>query len=244
VDRFFHYVDRAVLEHLQLDFAGLETQELFPSPLPDLFASHPVIVHGRYRGNPAGKATLRAQVNGRTVAFPIDVHVAPPELNAPRLLGTLWAREKLTDLDQALTLGNASAERDITKLGLDFHLVTRFTSLVAVDTSRQVGNGDPKLVTERLDAPEGVDVRKSGGVQDAADGEIGDICAIDPAACPMLDLQAERAAPAPTSEAYAVQQRRGCGCRAVGGEGAGTTSNVGALLGVLSMLRRRRKARS
>lgn len=242
VDRFFHYVDRAVLEHLQLDLAGLETQELFPNPLPDLFASHPVIVHGRYRGKPTGKATLRAQVNGQTVTFPIDVQAAPPELNAPRLLGTLWAREKLTDLDQALSLGSASAERDITKLGLDFHLVTRFTSLVAVDTSRQVGNGDPKLVTERLDAPEGVDVRKAGGVQDETNAEeLPDPCAIDPAACPMLDL-AQEAASAPTSQVYGLQQRRGCGCRAVGGDGAGTSLEGGAGLAVLFMLRRRRNA--
>jgi len=241
VDRFFHYVDRAVLEHLELDFAGLRAEELFPNPLPDLFASHPVIVHGRYRGKPSGKATLRAQVNGQPVAFPIDVQVAPPDLDVPRLLGTLWAREKLTDLDEALTLGNASAERDITQLGLDFHLVTRFTSLVAVDTSRQVGSGDPKLVTERLDAPEGVDVRRAGGGEDDSDsGEIGDVCAIDPAACPMLDMVEERAAAAP-EHLYALQQRRGCGCRAVGGDGAtpGLAVPLSSALGLWLWRRRR-----
>jgi Ca-activated chloride channel homolog len=251
VDRFFHYIDRAVLEHLRVDWGGLHTEEAFPSPIPDLFASHPVIVHGRYRGKPAGKVTVRADVNGRPLDIPVEVRTAPAELGSG-VLGTLWAREKLTNLDEALLLGQPDAQAAITRLGLDFHLVTRFTSLIAVDSSKVVGDGAPRTVQEPLDAPEGVDVRQAGGataaqeiqeqpVQDGA--ELQDICKVDPGACPTLDMNKEAAAPAP-EQAYAVAPRRGCGCRAVGASGGGGEATLLALLGISAWVGVRRRGRS
>jgi MYXO-CTERM domain-containing protein len=56
---------------------------------------------------------------------------------------------------------------------------------------------------------------------DVDQGEsLGDICAIDPAACPQSDM-AEQSSTSADQEPYAVQQsagsKRGCGCRTAGG---------------------------
>lgn len=264
VDRFFHYIDRAVLENLRAEWGtGLQAQELFPNPLPDLFASHPVIVHGRYRGKPNGKLVVHAEADGKPFEIPVETRWAPAELGGTRVLGTLWARQKLTSLDEALQLGNTAAVKQITQLGLDFHLVTRFTSLVAVDDTRVVGDGKPRLVVSALDEPAGVDVAMAGGESgpdmapapeppppaSAGDGAaeeqtLQDVCEVDPAACPQLDM-AKESARSVNESVYTVSQRRpGCGCRTVGGSESGWLSGGLVTLALAALLKARRSRRS
>jgi Ca-activated chloride channel family protein len=53
-------------------------------------------------------------------------------------LSKLWARRKIADAEVARTLGEATPEetdRRVLDLALDHHLVSRLTSLVAVDTT-------------------------------------------------------------------------------------------------------------
>ncbi len=47
---------------------------------------------------------------------------------------------------------------EITRLGIAHRIVTRFTSFVAVDTSRVVGDGRPGTVAQPVEIPEAVDV--------------------------------------------------------------------------------------
>jgi Ca-activated chloride channel family protein len=230
VNRFFHYIDRAVLENLRIDWGGLNVEESFPSPLPDLFASHPVIVHGRYRNAPSGPVVVRGEAQGRSFEIPVRVQPPLPTLANGQVLGTLWARQKVTHLEEQLGLGtDTSAE--IRQLGLDFHLVTRFTSLVAVDTSRRVGDGQPLVVQEALDAPEGVDLAMAGADDGFVGGVVGappapeseesdealvDICRQDPDACPNMDMSKASPTSSAAEESLEVQSRRGCGCRVAG----------------------------
>jgi Ca-activated chloride channel family protein len=257
VNRFFHYIDRAVLENLRVDWAGMKVDELYPSPLPDLFASHPVILHGRYRGQPSGRVTVRGAAGGQSLELPVHVQAAPAALSGPGVLGALWAREKVTFLEEALGLGDTGAAEQITRLGLDFHLVTRFTSLVAVDDSRRVSDGKPNTVLEALDEPEGVDVAMAGGESAPSDGygyeysddPLNDICRIDPAACPTVDVSKQSAWSELESESvYAVQQsapRRGCGCRVAGEPNGGSAAGFTAALALcLAALRRSRRSRT
>ena len=46
---FYERISTPVLTDLQLDFGGLSTYDIYPNPLPDLFAGSQVIVVGRYR---------------------------------------------------------------------------------------------------------------------------------------------------------------------------------------------------
>ena len=64
----------------------------------------------------------------------------------------------------AMTDGSVpDAQARITRLGLTHHLVTRFTSFVAVDTTRRVGAGTPEQVVQPVERPEGVDVEAASG---------------------------------------------------------------------------------
>ncbi len=162
-NRFFHYVDRAVMTDVRVEWGSLVPSELQPGELPDLFATHPVIVHGRFTGSPIAPGRVLGRVGDREVELPIVLHPAPHGENRNAVLAALWARAKIGALEQELAEGATGAQAAITQLGIDFHLVTPFTSLVAVDRSRRVGDGRPRLVVQPVAPPSDVDVAAAGG---------------------------------------------------------------------------------
>lgn len=162
VNKIYHYIDRAVVTDVRPDFGDAGASEIFPAVIPDLFASHPVIVHGRYAKAPAGPVVVRGKVGSSSIEIPVEVRrTAGAGAGA---LGRLWARAKIASLEEELWTGpSPAAERAITDLGLEFHLVTRYTSLIAVDWSRVTGDGNPETIVQPVEAPEGVIPEMAGG---------------------------------------------------------------------------------
>ncbi|MCX4247572.1 VIT domain-containing protein [Paraliomyxa miuraensis] len=162
VNATLHDIDRPALTELRLpEGSGLEV-ESFPSTIPDLFVSHPVVVVGRYHGRPPQSLALHAKQGRRHRRIPVEIQRTSED---DRTMSTLWARAKVDELEARLWSGHdEEAVDEITALGLQHHMVTAYTSLVAVDRSRRVGNGRPSHVVQPTHAPEGVDVEMAGGV--------------------------------------------------------------------------------
>jgi Ca-activated chloride channel family protein len=133
---------------------------MFPSKAPDLFATHPTIVHGRWRGTPPESVTVHAREHGRTTTIPVRVVKSRED---DTLLARLWAREQIAELETRIWAGeDRDAVAAIERLGLEHRLVTHYTSLIAIDSSRRVG-GESKMIEQPTYAPEGVDVEMAGG---------------------------------------------------------------------------------
>jgi Ca-activated chloride channel homolog len=154
-------IDVPVLTDVEIDFAGADVRDVFPSETPDLFASHVLVVHGRYRGElPSRGVVVRARARGRTVTLPVQV-MPTPEHDAT--LARLWAREQIAELETRTWIArDPVAVRNIEVLGIAHHLVTPYTSLLAIDRSRRA-NGDAASIVQPTHAPEGVDVVRAGG---------------------------------------------------------------------------------
>ena len=77
-------------------------------------------------------------------------------------LATLWARAAVAELllqdYAAMQHGNMPASRRdrITALGVEFHLMTPFTSFVAVEELRVTVAGSPVTIAVPVEIPEGV----------------------------------------------------------------------------------------
>ncbi|BET65085.1 marine proteobacterial sortase target protein [Opitutales bacterium ASA1] len=131
--RFRRRIDTPVLVDLAPRFDGIAVADVSPAPLPDLFASRPIVLSGRWSGVPAGRIHLR----GRTGAGPwqttLDFADAV-DVTGSRALELLWARSRIADLEDADSLGRDPARvAEITRLGLAHGLLTKHTSFVAVD---------------------------------------------------------------------------------------------------------------
>lgn len=146
-----------VLSNVKVAFDGFEVSEVEPSAVPDVLASRPVVIHGKWRGAPRGTVTVSGVTGAGRWSQTFDVSkVTPrPEHEALRFL---WARERVARLSDYAAVATPSAEEvaEVTALGLRHGLLTKYTSFVAV--LEQVRNAGAAAVDveQPLPLPDGV----------------------------------------------------------------------------------------
>ncbi|MFI5105797.1 MAG: hypothetical protein ACHP79_12805, partial [Terriglobales bacterium] len=144
---------------ITIDWNGLPVTDVYPKNVRDLFSAKPIIITGRYSGNPAGKITIKGyQGTGdfrRTL--PVDFSSAGASNAA---LEKIWARHKVEDLMSqdwnGIQSGNSKYKAEIIKVGLEHSLATQYTSFVAVEERIVVSDGKPVKVEVPVELPEGV----------------------------------------------------------------------------------------
>jgi Ca-activated chloride channel family protein len=133
--RFARFIARPVFTDVTVDWGGLDVQDVYPQHVPDLFADRPLELHARYvRG---GHATVRVRgtLAGRRYERAIDVNLpSTPGDRMHEAQKSLWARAAVQDRLRSLTFrDDPQLVDEATQLGLAHHLVTPWTSFVAVD---------------------------------------------------------------------------------------------------------------
>ncbi len=144
------------LVDLDLDWGGLDVHGLTPAILPDVFAGLPVAFAARYSEPGVGTVSLQARRAGKEVE--IQLPVALPDTEDRPAVAYLWARRRIKEL-MAAQYGHEDPRivAEITSLGLEFSLVTAYTSFVAIDNERVVEGGPGVRVDQPSEHPEGVD---------------------------------------------------------------------------------------
>lgn len=128
--KLFHKLERPVVSDLQLNLAGSEI-EIYPSPLPDLYAEEPLMLAIR-TGWENNILSLTGDHNGQPWQTSVDLSTYGKREG----IGALWARKKIRAQMESLALGaeRQEVQKEIVKTALEHHLVSKYTSLVAVDT--------------------------------------------------------------------------------------------------------------
>jgi Ca-activated chloride channel family protein len=155
-ERFRAYVERPVLTGIDVRFEGLDVEEVLPARAPTLFARRPVVVVGRYRGAPRGRAVVEGVAGDGPWRAEVDLaRAAASAAHAP--LRVLWARARVAALEDDRALAPAKELDDaIAELGLAHRLLTRLTSFVAIDSEVVSRGGRPEEVRQPLPLPDGV----------------------------------------------------------------------------------------
>jgi len=130
-------IGREIGAPLVVDVKVEGAEDLAPARVPDLFAGRAATVFLRLK---KGKAVT---VTGRfTDGTPFQETVEPGEIDLPAI-AHLWARTRVTDLEDRFRLGDHQDQRrrEIIDLAVRHTLLTRFTSFVVVDESEIVNKG-------------------------------------------------------------------------------------------------------
>jgi len=227
--RFHERVRNPLLTDVSVDWNGMAVSDVYPKTVPDLFSAKPVVITGRFTGNGKGVIRLRGKMSGRDFVREIPVDFSNAQSHD--VLATLWARTRVDDLMSQDFAGvqrgtmKDDVKQSIIQLGLDYRLMTQFTSFVAVEEMVVTDGGQPRRIDVPVEVPEGVD---RGAVFGQERGQF----ITQSWARPSGTLQS----PVQTAQAYAYPstgtantvtlsgQNSGIGSGQAGGNGAGAAS--------------------
>jgi Ca-activated chloride channel homolog len=159
--RFYERVRSPLLTDLYIDWGGLPVTDVYPQRLPDLFSGQPLVISGRFTKPASGKIRLKGTRAGGPFTREIPVTFSPSSPPFDALAG-FWARRRIDDLMSQDWLGlqqgsmKPALKEQITQLGLDYRLMTQFTSFVAVEDRIVTKDGKPQRIEVPVEMPEGV----------------------------------------------------------------------------------------
>jgi Ca-activated chloride channel family protein len=136
--------------------------DIAPSVLPDLYRDEPLVLAAKL-----DKFSGSVEIKGHIGDRPWSVTLPLANAAEGKGLSKLWARRKISDAEVARTTRQVTpeeADKTILALALQHQLVTRLTSLVAVDQTPSRPEGTPlKLTDLPLNLPAGWDFAKVFG---------------------------------------------------------------------------------
>ncbi|VAV94471.1 Inter-alpha-trypsin inhibitor domain protein [hydrothermal vent metagenome] len=138
--RFLSKLDRPAMRDIAASFVKTKNSQIWPNPVPDLYFNEPLMIlaklsdaddtltlsGGLGKGNWTAKLDLSNATQGKGIA-------------------TLWARAKIRNLEEGrfTDVPTDTIDAGILATALEHHLVSRLTSLVAVDVTPSRPKGQP-----------------------------------------------------------------------------------------------------
>ena len=159
--RLYERLRAPLLTDISIDWHGMPVTDVFPQRLPDLFEGKPLVVTGRYTAPATGSIRLKGKRAGEVFVRDIPVSLSASS-GQNGVLPAFWARRRIDDLMSQDWSGAQSGnmkpdvEKEITQLGLNYGLMTQFTSFVAVEDRVLTKDGKPQRVEVPVEMPEGV----------------------------------------------------------------------------------------
>jgi Ca-activated chloride channel homolog len=157
----FGKLESPAVTQLSVTFSDTKA-DMTPAMLPDLYRGEPLVLAAKL-----GKLAGTMEIKGRIGDRPWSVTLPLANAAEGRGLSKLWARRKIADAEVAQTLRTLTADdanKTILALALEHQLVTRLTSLIAVDQTVTRPAGEPLKLSELpLNLPAGWDFEKVFG---------------------------------------------------------------------------------
>lgn len=155
-EKFRTYIQTPVLTDVKADYNGFDVYDLEPVNVPDVLAERPIIIYGKYKGEPKGSITISGKTGSKDFAYTINVAESSPSQNN-RALKYLWARQKIRMLDDYNNVsGDEKQKEEITAMGLKYNLLTKYTSFIAIDSLIRNTSGKINTVKQPLPLPDKV----------------------------------------------------------------------------------------
>jgi Ca-activated chloride channel family protein len=140
IDALLRKLERPALTDLRAGWplsAG-KRMEIYPTPLPDLYAGEPVSFAARLEGVDLDRLGGRLLITGKSPAGVWQTRLPLADLTAAPGVAAIWARAKLTQIEDDLYRDDENPDPTAIRaralaVALEHRLVTRYTALVAVD---------------------------------------------------------------------------------------------------------------
>ncbi len=146
----FAKIGAPVLKDVAIRWPDGTPVETYPPRVPDLYLGEPIVVTAAHA---ALKGTIL--VTGTRGNQPWSVALTPSPSGEPTGVGALWARARIASLMDELRLGadEAVIRPAVLQVALEHRLVSRYTSLVAVDVTPTAPAGETRVALVKASPP-------------------------------------------------------------------------------------------
>lgn len=152
-ERFASYIEAPLMTGITVDYDGFDVYDVATSTPSILYAKKPLILFGKWRGDPTGTITVSGKTSGKDYVQKIDLADATVDTDNESIR-YLWARTKLDQLAGYGSVRNDdSVKEEITQLGLDYNMTTPYTSFVAVVEEIRNPEGESEDVNQANPLP-------------------------------------------------------------------------------------------
>ena len=203
----FNKLQNPAMTDIAATFDGVKVEDITPNPMPDLYAGEPVVLTAEL---PEEKPGGGLQIIGKTGAQPWRVDMDIANAADGQGISKLWARRKIDDLEARAyeRQDPAALDKEVETVALAHHIVSRVTSLVAVDVGPSRPADEPLGSAKvPVNLPEGWDFEKVFGEAARPPAAPGGNAPDHAMAAPQqefADLAATRMAAAPTPKAASL----------------------------------------
>lgn len=134
---FYEKISSPLLADVAVSFKGIETSQVYPRVLPDLFKGSQLILVGKYSGEGPVSAVLTGKTGREDKRFAVE---GQPLTGSDRFsfLPRLWAVRRIGYLLEEIRLQSQDQElvNEVRRLGLKYGIVTPYTSFLVTEKER------------------------------------------------------------------------------------------------------------
>lgn len=143
VNDHFKRISKPVLTDITIDLGGLQSYDVYPKTINDLFWGSQLMQLGLYKTGGTYNVTLRGKIRSNPVEFKQSIYFTDT-LGGHPFVPRLWAKEKIDYLLQLIDTYGETAElkKQVIDLSLKFHILTRYTALY-VDPTTDIRKNKP-----------------------------------------------------------------------------------------------------
>lgn len=143
MDRLFRKLESPQVTDIEVQWPSGVVVDGYPGVVPDLYLGEPVVVKARASGKAQPGDVVRIAGNSVGGSWSEELTLVGREQSAG--VGALWARARIGELLDQMRRGRSEDDvrGDVVETALAHHLVSKYTSLVAVDKTpvRPAGSG-------------------------------------------------------------------------------------------------------
>lgn len=182
VSAFYAKVQSPLLTNIDIDFGNASIYDVYPSPLPDLYAGTQLIVTGRYNGDSIESITLNGKIEAQSKTYVYEGNFMDKQ--GKEFIPRLWATRKIGYLLTQIRLHGENEEwiDAVVSLSLRYGIITPYTSFLIEEPSTALSIEGREKAAEEFSAQmaenavpaiggsaiEDADMRKDLGEADAA----------------------------------------------------------------------------
>lgn len=193
---FYERISTPVMTDLEIDFGSMRVFDVYPQPLPDLFAGTQTVVVGRYREGGSTDISLKGMVNGEPqfLDFPDQILTSDSREETGELstLPRLWTTRKIGYLLNQIRLKGPDQETidQIVRLSVRYGIITPYTSYLVTEDMPLGASEQEKIAEDAYESAKAAPMAPSGEDAFNRASQEGELQSADVAPETMQDGQA------------------------------------------------------